>query len=205
MPNFLRSLFIAFLLNTVLEAKDFGVYGSTSSIDEDDFILFLQERLQQFSNEDREAFIHSMQTSALSQLKKTMTIEGLERARNYSVVYLDPSISVDRDILNHHNQVIVKKGTRYNPLSNFPLHQDLLFFDATDSEQLNWAQSLSPSFKWILTRGEPFQLEEKLNRPIYFDQGAVLIKKFGIKEIPARVSQEGLRLKIEFIPVSDKA
>jgi conjugal transfer pilus assembly protein TraW len=33
--------------------------------------------------------------------------------------------------------------------------------------------------------------------PVYFDQQGSLIRRFGIRQVPALVSQEGLRLRID--------
>lgn len=204
MANFLRVISIALLLVSGLDAKDLGVYGSTCSIGEEDLIQFIKERIQSFSEENRQQFMQTMQNYFVSELKKPMEIKGILKAKEYSIIYFDPSIYVDRDIFNHKGQIVVKKDTIVNPLSQVSLDQDLLFFDATDIEQLAWAESFSSSSKWILVKGQPMQLEEDLNRPIYFDQGGILIKKFGITQIPAHVSQEGMKLKIEFIPIGEK-
>lgn len=204
MANFLKAALLALLLSSGLNAKDLGVYGSTSSISEEDLIQFIKERIKTFSEEERQQFMQAMQNYFVSELKKPMEVKGIRKAKKYSVIYFDPSICVDQDIFNHKGQIVVKKGTIVNPLSQASLDQDLLFFDATDIEQLAWAESLSSSSKWILVKGQPMQLEEDLNRPIYFDQGGILTKKFGINQIPAHVSQEGMKLKIEFIPVGEK-
>ena len=45
------------------------------------------------------------------------------------------------------------------------------------------------------------ELEQKKSKPVYFDQGSSLIKKFKIKALPAVVSQEGEVLKVEEIPM----
>lgn len=203
MANFLKWILMANLFACPLEAKNLGVYGSTASIEEEDLIRFIQEKIQKFSEEERQAFMQGMRNYFTSQLKKTMEVKGIQKARLYSVNYFDPSICVDRDIFNHAQQIIVKKGTSFNPLSQISLNQDLLFFDATDLKQLAWAESRPSSAKWILIKGQPMQLEEDFNRPIYFDQGGVLTKKFGIQQVPACVSQEGLKLKIEFFPVQE--
>lgn len=204
MANFLRKALIAILLTSGLEAKDLGIYGSTSSIGEEDLIQFIKERVQSFSEEDRLLFMQAMQNYFVSELKKPMEIKGIRQVKEYSVTYFDPSICVTQDIFNHKGQIVVKKGTLFNPLSQVSLSQNLLFFDATDAEQLAWAKFFSSSSKWILVKGQPMQLEEDLDRPIYFDQGGLLTKKFGIYQVPAHISQEGLKLKVEFIPMGGK-
>lgn len=183
-----------------LNAKDLGVYGATSNIIEEDLICYIQEKIKKLSEEEHKDFMQAMQDHFITQLKKPMEVKGIEKTKSYSVTYYDPSISVEHDILDHEGKVIVKNGTHFNPLSQ-AIIQDLIFFDSTDANQLSWALSLPPSVKWILVKGKPMELEEKLNRPVYFDQNGVLTEKFGIHQVPARISQEGLRLKIEFIPV----
>jgi len=54
---------------------------------------------------------------------------------------------------------------------------------------------------WILVKGSPFELEEKKERPVYFDQGGALSEKFGIRSIPCRITQQGEKLLIEEIPL----
>jgi conjugal transfer pilus assembly protein TraW len=200
MSYFLNGIFISMLFVLQLDAKDLGVYGSTACIIEQNLISFIEEKIQSFSEENRELFIESMQKSFVSLLKKPMEIDGIKKTIRYSVKYVDPSVSVHRDIVNHKGQIVVKKGTQYNPLSQVCLTQSLLFFDATDKNQVSWAAS-QPFSTWILIKGNPFELEEKLNRPIYFDQNGTLLKKYGIENVPARISQDGLQLKIESIPV----
>jgi len=203
MAYFLRIVLLAALLVSRIEAKDLGTYGATSSILEEDLILFIQNKIQCLSDEEQQTVMKELQSYCISQLKKPMEVKGIQKAKSYSVKYFDPSLCVDRDILDHEKQIIVKKGTSVNPLSYVSLNQELLFFDATDSDQLAWAESLSTCAKWILVKGLPMQLEEELNRPVYFDQGGVLTKKFGIQQVPARVYQDGLQLKIEFIPIGE--
>lgn len=201
MAPFLKWILMAALFTGQVEAKDLGIYGPTASIGEDDLVEFIVEKIQKISQEDRQAFIQTLQSCLINQIKQPMEVKGIGNASIYSVHYFDPSIVVDRDILNYEHQTIIKKGSHFNPLSRVSLKDDLIFFDATNPEHLAWAESQFSSATWILIKGQPMQLEETLNRPIYFDQGGVLSKKFGIHQVPARVSQEGLKLKIEFIPV----
>ena len=53
--------------------------------------------------------------------------------------------------------------------------------------------------KIILVNGAPLKLSNQYKRRFYFDQHGLLIKKFGIKQIPARVSQKNHSLQIEEI------
>ena len=38
-------------------------------------------------------------------------------------------------------------------------------------------------------------------RPVYYDQHGLLTAKFGIRQVPALVSQEGMRLRIDELEI----
>ena len=52
-------------------------------------------------------------------------------------------------------------------------------------------------------KGAPIALEQKEQRPVYFDQGGRYTSRLQIRRIPSRVVQEGASLLIEEIPVKD--
>ena len=54
-----------------------------------------------------------------------------------------------------------------------------------------------------LVKGKPLDLEAKEKLPTYFDQFGSLTHKLKIKHVPAKVTQEGLQLKIEEILLED--
>jgi conjugal transfer pilus assembly protein TraW len=106
-----------------------------------------------------------------------------------------------QDIKDHKGQTIVKAGTVLNPLNHVSWGQPLLFLNGEDPAQITWAKRHAQTAKWILTQGKPLQLEEELQKRIYFDQGGKLIERFKIQQLPARVSQEKLRLLVEEIKI----
>ena len=55
--------------------------------------------------------------------------------------------------------------------------------------------------KPILTRGSPVELIEAWGTWVYFDQGGYLVERFGIEALPAIVSQDGARLRVEEIAI----
>src|SRR4029077_12524398 len=98
---------------------------------------------------------------------------------------------------DHKGTVFHKAGTTLNPLELHSLKHPLLFINGDDLEQVTWAKKyihLNP--KIILVNGSPFNLMQALDIPIYFDQGGTIIKKLGIKQVPARVEQEDKKLVI---------
>ena len=100
------------------------------------------------------------------------------------------------------------KGTRVNPLDTHPLRCSLLFLDGDNFNHVSWATNLwmtapeNSKPKLILVNGSPFELSHKHNLPVYFDQAGVLIKKLGIRQVPARVSQKNKILLVEEIEES---
>ena len=50
--------------------------------------------------------------------------------------------------------------------------------------------------KLILVKGAPLELMKSRQRRFYFDQGGTLVKRFGIRAVPASVEQQGRVLVI---------
>ena len=198
MAHFLKKSMILFLIPFSLFSKDFGTKGYLFEIEEEDFQKYIQNKLTSFSAEKEE----EIKAKFIEKIKTPEPVSGLTKAFEYKYFYFDPTITVKEDIVDHQGTIISKKGTVINPLDTVALTEELLFFDATDEEQLNWAKTHSPLSKWILVKGSPIKLEKELKKSVYFDQFGLLKKKLGFESIPTKVSQEGRLLKIEEIPVS---
>jgi len=190
---------LLFLLSS-LEAKDFGTYGHVFQIEEEDLLVWLQNKSKTLSKEEGEVVQEKIRDHYVSVIQKPHAVT-LSQAARYRVTYLDPTIFADRDILDHEGNFVVKKGTCFNPCVTLTHLDALLFFDAENLEHLKWAKLQKGLVKWILTHGKPLELEDQENRPVYFDQFGILVEKFGITHLPAKVSKEGSRLKIEEIPM----
>jgi conjugal transfer pilus assembly protein TraW len=55
--------------------------------------------------------------------------------------------------------------------------------------------------KTILVGGSYMDYQRKTHRQAWYDQGGVLTTRLGITRVPAIVSQEGRRLRIDEVPV----
>lgn len=185
----------------LLEAKDLGTYGHLFPIEEEDLLKVLRNKVNDLSKEELEAMRNKVQSHYSSQLQNPLPIQGLTDAKVYRVFYVDPTLCVDRDIKDHEGKLVVSKGKCINPLETVVHLNALLFFDASNLQHVEWAKRQNQLVKWVLTKGKPLEFEEKENRPVYFDQFGTLVKKFGIKHLPAKVSQEGLQLKVEEFPL----
>ena len=97
-------------------------------------------------------------------------------------------------------------GTKANPLDIVSLSRHLLFFDARDSRQVRRARELMTHYqgkvKPILTGGSYLDLMKSWRVPVYYDQQGMLTRRLGITQVPALVSQEGKRLRIDEMEVT---
>jgi len=139
-------------------------------------------------------------------------VDWLTTTQSTRVFNYDPTLIVTRDIPDARGQVIITKGTTVNPLDTLTLHEILLFLDADDQRQLEWAQnafnqitSANPNYliKYILIRGDIQQTSRVLSHRIYFDQEGLLSKKFGLQHVPAIIWQTGRVLTIEEISINN--
>ena len=55
--------------------------------------------------------------------------------------------------------------------------------------------------KPILTGGSYLDLMKAWRVPVYYDQQGTLTRRFGIRQVPALVSQEGMRLRVDEVLV----
>jgi len=205
LTKFFLSMGCAASAINVLSAKDLGICGHLFPIYEESLLESLKTRIGSLSNEELEVVKNTLQRRYSSYLRSPNPVPGVKKAMQYRLFYLDPSLCADREIKDHRGNLIVPKGKCINPLEIISYLDDLLFFDGTDTAQVDWAKTAACSSKWILTSGKPLELEEREERPVYFDQSGILIEKFGIQQLPARVSRDGFRIRIEEIPLGGDA
>jgi conjugal transfer pilus assembly protein TraW len=72
------------------------------------------------------------------------SLRPTETARTY---YVDPSFTLDRNILGPQGELLFSAGTRKNPLEVVSLSRYLLFFDARDPRQVGRARQLMASYQ----------------------------------------------------------
>lgn len=129
-------------------------------------------------------------------------LPGLAPGATVRTHYYDPTFVLDRNIMDGNGRLMYPAGTRKNPLEVVAMTRRLLFFDARDPRQVARAYNLVRQYgetgiKPVLTGGSYLELMKAWKRPVYYDQRAVLVKRLGITQVPALVSQEGMRLRID--------
>lgn len=188
-------------------AEDLGTIGPTYAITEPNLLAFIEQRLREKERSGElarlEAQARARGTEAVTQPKPVPGLRATETARSF---YFDPSFTLDRNILDGQGHLLFAAGLRKNPLEVVSLSKHLLFFDARDRRQVARARELIASHqgkvKPILTAGSYLDLMKSWRTPVYYDQQGVLVRRFGITQVPALVSQEGMRLRIDELEVA---
>jgi conjugal transfer pilus assembly protein TraW len=176
--------------------------GPTYPIQEPDLLKEIEQNLKE---KERTGELARLQREAIERSRRSIEspkpVDGLVRTKSPRTFYFDPTVIANRRITTPDGKVLVEAGQAFNPLDQVSLSQWLIFFDARDPAQVKKAEALIAQAegraKPILTGGSYIEIQKKWQRPVFFDQQGTLIRKFGIRQVPALVSQEGKRLRID--------
>jgi conjugal transfer pilus assembly protein TraW len=192
----LRTLLILLTISEV-GAKNLGMYGQTFEIAELSLLEVIEQRIKNLKESGKlDLHQQEIQKRVEERIKRPKPVQGIKMAEHHSSRLYDPSFVLKEDIKDHQGRSLGKVGSSYNPLDYVSFREPFLFIDGDDLAQLQWA--LSQPGKIVLVSGSPIELEQHYQKPFYFDQGGILTKKFAINQVPARVSQQGKMLLIEF-------
>ena len=192
-----------FCIFSSLIAKDFGVAGKLFPIQEEDISKVFSEGLKEPSEKHKQAWRKKIE----ERVRRPLPVSGLKEAEKYRCLEFDPTLVIDEDILDDRGNVLARKGEKINPCTHQKREGGHLFFDGDIEEHIEWAESHARNFQWVLVNGSPIELEERareeknLERRVYFDQGGMYTKHFGIEKIPCRMTQKGDKLLLEEIPI----
>ena len=198
-------VFAAMVATVPAQAQDLGVIGPVYPIAEPNLLELILGKLRA-AGED--GALARLQRESLARVRRAVEdptpVAGLSRTRQPRHFHHDPSIVVQEAILDSDGRVIVPPGTVVNPLHTVRLSQALLFFDARDREQVEQARKLVDArrgqVKVILTGGSYLDLMRHWQRPVFYDQQGALTTKLGIRHVPALVTQDGRRLRVDELP-----
>lgn len=196
-----RAALVAFglVIAAPATARDYGQQGAVWPIAEPDLLQQIHARLTQLERTGETARLNEqLKQRTIARINRPQSVAGLVQASSERTWRFDPTITVERDIADNRGRVIVAAGTRVNPLDTVPLRAPLVFLDGDEPAQLAWALKRfgSTPAKLILVKGAPLELMKTRQRRFYFDQGGTLVKRFGIRAVPASVEQQGRVLVI---------
>lgn len=188
------------------QATNLGTIGPTYPVAEKNLLDVIMARLRakeasgELKRHEQEA-----RDRAAYAVNNPRPVDGLRRAQAARTFYFDPTFTLQSNVVDGTGAVLFPAGTRKNPLEVVSLSKHLLFFDARDPGQVARARELIEHYqgkvKPILVGGSYLDLMKRWNKPVFYDQDGTLVRKFGIVAVPALVSQEGQRLRIDEVPV----
>lgn len=188
------------------QAANLGTIGPTYPVAEKNLLDVIMARLRakeasgELKRHEQEA-----RDRAAYAVNNPRPVDGLRRAQVARTFYFDPSFTLQSNVVDATGAVLFPAGTRKNPLEVVSLSKHLLFFDARDPGQVTRARELIEHYqgkvKPILVGGSYLDLMKRWNKPVFYDQDGTLVRKFGIAAVPAIVSQEGQRLRIDEVPL----
>lgn len=196
----LTVLVSSFFVSANVQAGNLGTYGATYPVKEKSTIEAIQEKFQ--------SMMDSGEWDKHAQVYTEKTVEGIRNPLSKDLPhvitnntrYFDPTVEIIEDIPLPDGRFLARKGDKINPLDQLGLSKDVVFFDATDNRQVDWAVGLrkvNPHTILIATKGQWLKVMEDHDVRIYFDQGGYLTDRFDIQRVPSKVSQENRKLKIE--------
>ncbi len=192
---------------TGARAMDLGVIGPTYEISEPHLLQMIEQRLRAKERSGELGRLDAqVRERGIATVKNPPPVTGLRATETVRTFYFDPSFTLDRNILGPQGELLFAAGTRKNPLEVVSLSRHLLFFDARDPRQVGRARQLIALYqgrvKPILVGGAYLDLMQSWHLPVYYDQQGLLTRRLGITQVPALVSQDGLRLRIDELAVS---
>ena len=197
---------LALLLAAPVHALDLGRVGPVWPVAEPDLLALIQSRLEEKRSSGELARIQA-EFAARSRrtIESPAPVAGLVRTHTPRSFLFDPTVTAPDTVRNPEGKVLVAAGARVNPLDYVSLSQPLIFFDARDRDQVKTALALRQRHRGrahlILTGGSYVDFMKRHDLRVYYDQQGLLVRRLGIRQVPALVTQEGRMLRIDELKV----
>ncbi|MCL4181861.1 MAG: type-F conjugative transfer system protein TraW [Burkholderiaceae bacterium] len=187
-------------------ATDLGTLGPTYDIVEPHLLQMIEQRLREKEHSGELARIEQeARQRGAEAVRHPLALANVQTTQFPRTFFYDPTHTLERNILGTQGELLFAAGTKANPLDVVSLSRHLLFFDARDPRQVRQARELMAHYqskvKPILTAGSYLDLMKSWRIPVYYDQQGMLTRRLGITQVPALVSQEGRRLRIDEMEV----
>lgn len=195
------------LLAQAGHAADLGSWGDLYPVSEKDMLGLITQRLKQSERfGEWPEQMAGFKERVITHSQRPMPVPGIKQTDKYQSRYFDPSVQIAEELKDDKGRVFARKGEVMNPLKFVPFMQTLYFINGDDPEQVEWMKRQKPAtlqVKIILIQGDIPKTSAALNNRIYFDQNGVLCARFGIQQVPTRITPApgSERLHIESLPV----
>ena len=188
-------------------ATDLGKLGPTYPVAEQSILAMIDERLRARADSgELQRLMDRAVAGARASIATPAPVAGLAACTKARSYYFDPSMVLAENVSDGAGHLLFAAGTRQNPLDVVSLSRALLFFDGRDPRQRKTAQRMlrerGQHLKLILTGGSYMDLMRQWGTPVFYDQQGLLTRRLGIRQVPALVSQEGRRLRIDEMEIA---
>lgn len=191
MRSMLFGLMLGALASTAA-AHDLGIQGRVWDIGETDMRqLVVQDLAKVDQGKIQKELMDSAENYTANLDPQRLPLALATRTR-----YVDPSSVLSQDIYapieqpdgRYEWRVLYPKGTRVNPLESVRPNKNMLFFDARDPDQREFALELLKQephrLMLVLTAGDPGKLSNQIRVPVYYANDS-LIQRFQIQAVPS--------------------
>ncbi|OGB70621.1 MAG: type-F conjugative transfer system protein TraW [Burkholderiales bacterium RIFOXYC12_FULL_65_23] len=191
------------------QAIELGRIGPTYPIGEESALDMVMKKLRQ---KERSGELKRLQEEgirrSMASIRNMPPVEGIATVRSRAQRLIDPTVSYSRSVTTDDGRVVIRAGTRVNPLDTISLSKTLVFFDGRDPEQREAVARLVASkgqlrLKPILVAGSWLDLTKAWKTQVFYDQQGVLSRRFGITAVPAVIRQQGRMLVLDEIPAKE--
>lgn len=187
-------------------ATDLGSIGPVYPIGEPHLLDFIRAQLV---DKQRSGALRALEQQAkqrgIATVTQPLPVPGVTATATARTFFVDPTLTLARNVIDDKGALLFAAGTRKNPLAVVSLSTPLLFFDARDIRQVAQARTLLQRahgrIKPVLVGGAYLDLMRAWRTRVYYDQQGRLTQRLGITHVPALVSQEGLRLRIDELEI----
>ncbi|OGH01695.1 MAG: hypothetical protein A2600_09870 [Candidatus Lambdaproteobacteria bacterium RIFOXYD1_FULL_56_27] len=186
-----------YLYPQVIFGEEVETVGKTYPIIEQDMIERIHEEVEKGTwKKDLEP---KKLRKKLEELKP-LDWARLPRATEDRTFTPDLTWELDFEITDAQGKVLYPKGFKFDPSRHLRLQNRYLAFDPSDPAQLEWFEASQykrdGGLRLMVAGGSMLKLTEAWNRPVYYLPQPV-VKRFGIKALPALVEQKGDHVEVK--------
>jgi conjugal transfer pilus assembly protein TraW len=172
-----------------------GKRAPTKPVIERDFIEEITARMRGLD-------MKSKQSAAVENFWKKQALVTIADAKEDKTFYIDPTVRVQKDIINPNGDVLARKGDVINPLQSAPTQSTYILFNATKPHHVEWAfnqMNKVGSLGKVMVMTSQMDKEDgwehlsalrkKMQREVYMIPKQ-LVERFAITGLPAIVSTD---------------
>jgi len=172
-----------------------GKRAPTKPVIERDLIEEMQARVGGLDME-------SKKKAVVENFWKKQAFVSIPNAKEDKTFYIDPTVKVQKDIINPNGDVLAREGDVINPLQTVPIMSTYILFNATKPNQVDWAyrqmNAVGSAGKVMvmtskMSRTDGWEhlssLRKRMKREVYMIPKQ-LVKRFSITGLPAIVTTD---------------